>query len=306
MYVEGFRRAALKLYDYCGNMKTVSMVLGISTSTIWRWVKLGMTRKHRTSFSPKKLTESIMEFIHARLCEQPTTTHHDLRVDVMNTFQCLVSRQCVATAIRLLNFSRKRLSKRGITNKEKHAIKLQLFKESYEQAKQKSTPIVAIDEVGFDFRDVPLYGYSLKGTKAISQCLHMQRKRTTMLMAIDRFGNFHCRWTTDNVTANHFAMFIDSLPWQGDYSILMDNASIHKAKALQKHMSQHNVMFTPPYSPDCNPIENVFSVIKHRFRNRLMRQDTKHHEIIQEIVHGLNHSSLFGNCFAHMESFLRN
>jgi hypothetical protein len=57
------------------------------------------------------------------------------------------------------------VSKRGITNKQIHAERLEVFSKMYKLAKANNIPIVAIDEVGFDQRTVPLYGYSIKGKR---------------------------------------------------------------------------------------------------------------------------------------------
>ena len=45
----------------------------------------------------------------------------------------------------------------------------------------------------------------------------------------------------------------------------MDNASFHKKEKLFKIADKHNrkLIFLPPYSPELNPIENFWSVLKH-------------------------------------------
>ena len=43
----------------------------------------------------------------------------------------------------------------------------------------------------------------------------------------------------------------------------MDNASIHKSKVFKDYfMNSHSVMYNAPYSPQLNPIELAFSIIK--------------------------------------------
>ena len=48
----------------------------------------------------------------------------------------------------------------------------------------------------------------------------------------------------------------------------MDNVAFHKNRQLQEELSNRGIscLFIPPYSPRCNPIEEVFSVMKRRFR----------------------------------------
>ena len=55
------------------------------------------------------------------------------------------------------------------------------------------------------------------------------------------------------------------LPYSAQYSVLvLDNASIHKSQYLRSICEEKGIRleFLPPYSPDFNPIETCFSVIK--------------------------------------------
>jgi transposase len=266
----------------------------------------GVERKVICGKEPKKLKDILLTFIEARMISKPTITQKELQKDILKMLNLNISRQCVATGIRKLNFSRKRLSKRGITNKQIHAERLEVFSKMYKLAKANNIPIVAIDEVGFDQRTVPLYGYSIKGQKAISECLSMKRKRTTMIMAIDNEGNYKYTFKTNGVNTEVFDGFIKSLPFREGTHLLMDNASIHKTKHIQNILESKKLisMFICPYSPDLNPIENVFSVIKNSFRKKLLETDDDYESIIEEILENINHKTLFNKCFKHMETFL--
>ena len=58
------------------------------------------------------------------------------------------------------------------------------------------------------------------------------------------------------------------LAGKGQYTFLFDNVAIHKNKAMLDDIlsAGHKYINTPPYSPNNNPIENVFSILKHKFR----------------------------------------
>jgi transposase len=51
--------------------------------------------------------------------------------------------------------------------------------------------------------------------------------------------------------------------------IVLDNASYHKSQALKDLFAKHNctLMFLPPYSPELNPIENLWGTIKQHLRS---------------------------------------
>lgn len=51
--------------------------------------------------------------------------------------------------------------------------------------------------------------------------------------------------------------------------VIMDNASFHKGQRLKDLFEkyEHKLMFLPPYSPELNPIENMWGTIKEGLRN---------------------------------------
>jgi transposase len=51
--------------------------------------------------------------------------------------------------------------------------------------------------------------------------------------------------------------------------VILDNASYHKSEQLLKLFHSHkiSILFLPPYSPDLNPIENLWGTIKQNLRN---------------------------------------
>ena len=58
-------------------------------------------------------------------------------------------------------------------------------------------------------------------------------------------------------------------PFPGPKSVLiMDNAKIHHAGAVSEICARHHVLavYLPPYSPDFNPIEKLFSNFKCQLR----------------------------------------
>ena len=52
-------------------------------------------------------------------------------------------------------------------------------------------------------------------------------------------------------------------------TIFMDNLSTHRSEEAKEEMRQQKIewIFNVAYSPDFNPIESVFSKIKHNFKS---------------------------------------
>ena len=55
--------------------------------------------------------------------------------------------------------------------------------------------------------------------------------------------------------------------------VIMDNLRSHKAEAIRAAIQKigERVLFLPPYSPDLNPIEQVFSKLKNILRKAMGR-----------------------------------
>lgn len=69
--------------------------------------------------------------------------------------------------------------------------------------------------------------------------------------------------------------------------VIMDNLGSHKAAAIRQTIKAAGarLWFLPPYSPDLNPIEQVFSKIKHWMRMAQKRSDQDTWRHIGHLVH---------------------
>lgn len=84
-------------------------------------------------------------------------------------------------------------------------------------------------------------------------------------------------------TTAHFIKFMNELldvmdldqSLKGSY-IVMDNASIHKSNPMKRKIESrgYHVMYLPPYSPELNPIEQFWAIVKGKLkRHRLMTEE---------------------------------
>ena len=68
--------------------------------------------------------------------------------------------------------------------------------------------------------------------------------------------------------------------------VIMDNLGSHKADAIRTAIRSvgARLLFLPPYSPDLNPIEQVFSKLKHTLRKHMGRTvEAVEHAIAQAL-----------------------
>ncbi len=122
-------------------------------------------------------------------------------------------------------------------------------------------------------------------------------------MAIDQECNHYYQFVEGYTTSEHFKTFIESLPLECGTSLLMDNASIHKSAQMKSVFSRKgfNSLFIPPYSPECNPIENVFSSLKHSYRKQAMDFKKYPIDILKHILNKVIDRTMYQRCFLSME-----
>ena len=65
----------------------------------------------------------------------------------------------------------------------------------------------------------------------------------------------------------NFLEFLKSLELNENTVVLMDNVAFHHSKVVKEYIVSKKAccLYTPPYSPWFNWIENCFSIVKRRF-----------------------------------------
>jgi transposase len=130
--------------------------------------------------------------------------------------------------------------------------------------------LVSIDETSVWFIQGSNYGYTPIGVPLHTG--HRQarkvKKRVTLLVAISATRILHFRMYDGSCNSDTFADFITTLPDDTPRCLLMDNVSFHKTSQVADAMARRDfrAMYVPPYSPELNPIETVFSVLKRKLR----------------------------------------
>jgi transposase len=128
-------------------------------------------------------------------------------------------------------------------------------------------PIVYIDESGFA-HDMPrTHGYSIKGERCYGKHDWGAKGRTNAIGALIGSSLVAVGLLTGSVNTDVFTCWVENilLPNIPEKStIVMDNASFHKGKDMQKIIQDagHTLLYLPPYSPDLNPIEKKWAQAK--------------------------------------------
>lgn len=148
-----------------------------------------------------------------------------------------------------------------------------------------------------------LRGRCKRGQRLVYKTPHGHWKTSTLIAALG-IGGVRCATTVDGaVNADVFGSFV----WQvlvpelkpGDV-VIMDNLSSHKGARVRELIESRGaeLVFLPPYSPDLNPIEMVFSKIKQRLRSLALRTQDALWEAMQSTLDTVTPSDA-ANCFRH-------
>ena len=122
----------------------------------------------------------------------------------------------------------------------------------------------------------PLYGRAEIGKRVIDDVPHGHWKTTTFLAALRHDGLTAPMVVDGAINGELFLAYVEQilLPTlqEGDI-VVMDNLSSHKVAGVKKAIESVGAkwMYLPPYSPDFNPIENVFSKLKTLVRKSKLR-----------------------------------
>jgi len=126
---------------------------------------------------------------------------------------------------------------------------------------------VFIDETWTKTNMAPLRGWSRRGTRLIDKVPHGHWRTLTFLAAL-RCDGITAPCVLDGpVNGRAFRAYVGEILAPtlkpGDI-VVMDNLGSHKGAAVRRliRAAGARLFFLPPYSPDLNPIEQVFAKLK--------------------------------------------
>ena len=136
--------------------------------------------------------------------------------------------------------------------------------------------LVFIDETWVKTNMAPLRGWAPVGQRLHAKVPYGHWRTMTFLAAL-RCDRIDAPCVLDQpVNAQSFTDYIEQclVPTlsPGDV-VIMDNLSSHKKPAIRNAIRAvgARLLFLPPYSPDLNPIEQVFAKLKHLMRKAAER-----------------------------------
>lgn len=135
-----------------------------------------------------------------------------------------------------------------------------------------SARLVFVDESGANTKMTRLYGRSPVGERLVTHIPHGHYQTSTLIAAV-RLRGPCAPWLFEGAMDGE--MF---LAWvrqglaprlQPDDWVILDNLATHKVAGVRETIEATGarLLYLPPYSPDFNPIENLWSKVKQILRH---------------------------------------
>ncbi|WP_404310917.1 IS630 family transposase [Neorhodopirellula lusitana] len=187
------------------------------------------------------------------------------------------------------------------SEQERSDVKERRISWKHQQRRLDISKLIFLDETGAKTNMTRRYGWGPSDERVTDLVPHGHWKTTTLIHAIDCRGSRASMITNGPTNAQVFEAYVDWLLAPalrpGDI-LIMDNLSSHKnAAVLEKiRATGAEVRFLPPYSPDLNPIEQIFSKIKAHLRRLAVRTERKLYNAIGKAIKSVTPTDCL-NCF---------
>jgi transposase len=116
-----------------------------------------------------------------------------------------------------------------------------------------------------------LRGWAPRGKRFVAKVPHGRWRTTTFLAAL-RLDRIDAPWLLEGpIDGESFRAYVERVlvpTLREGNLVVMDNLGSHKGKAVRElvRSAGAKLFFLPKYSPDLNPIEQVFAKLKHLLR----------------------------------------
>lgn len=220
----------------------------------------------------RTITPPMLEALCEHLLEKPNLYQDEMVVFLWDEFRVLVTIYSVGRALASVGWSKK--ASRQIA-RERNAELRDYYLHTISSFR--SYHLVYVDESGCDKRaGFRRTGWSPLGVTPVQISQFHRGQRYQILPAYAQDGVVFSRVFQGSTDAVVFEDFIRQLlhhcgRWPEPKSVLvMDNASFHRTEGVRQICLAAGVklVYLPPYSPDLNPIEELFAELKAFIKRR--------------------------------------
>lgn len=258
----------------------ITVNLGVDGSTVQRTVTLFKTtgsvqkRAYPKEKASRKLTPIAQLFILNLVLEKPGIYLHEIQRELQVSLLLDVSLATLCTFLHKSGFSHKKMC--TVALQQDRMLREQF---SSEVSVYDIEMFTFVDETGSDARNkLRKRGYSIRGKPARNQTFLVRGERISAIACMSTAGLLDVKTFKGTATGELFYHFVQShllphlMPFNGTNLhsvVILDNCSIHHIPEVVASIQDVGtlVLFLPPYSPDLNPIEELFSKVKTTFKS---------------------------------------
>lgn len=145
----------------------------------------------------------------------------------------------------------------------------------------------------------PIYGRAFGKTRATISTPYHRGNYMTIIGAISLNKIESIAYTEGSGNTSIFVSFIENflLPiLRNGNIVVMDNVSFHKSETIKNLIESKGakIIYSPPYSPELNPIEEMWSKVKNSLRKLSARTKYKFKEAIEKSLLAITKTDLSG------------
>ena len=271
-YSEDLRERALLLAERGKTIRAIGAALSISPSCVSKWRKLeretgGLKPGQVGGHKKRVLRGETAQWLRERIRSDPFTLRGlaaELAARGVKTHPKAV---WVFVHAEGLSFKKTALA----SEQERPDVARRRTRWKARQGRIDPRRLVFVDETWIKTNMAPLRGWGPKSARLIQRTPHGRWTTQTFVAAL-RHDRIDAPWVIDGpINGAIFTAYVREVlaPTlaEGDI-VILDNLGSHKGKAARRLIRARgaHLLFLPPYSPDLNPIEQVFAKLKHLMR----------------------------------------
>ena len=307
--LEQLRRDSVKRVENGESPEAVAMGLGINRRTIYRWLcayhyggaaalaakpipgapaKLDGKQLHRLAKMIQEKTPQQFKF------EFALWTLGIIRQLIKTKFDVSLSEVSVGRLMKRLGFSAQRPLYRAW---QQDPVLVQQWQDTQypkidRRAKREGAVIMFADEAGMRSDHHAGTTWAPVGKTPVVKATGA-RYGLNMISAVSAQGGFRFMTVQGSVNATVFCEFLRRLitGLQQKVFLVVDGHPAHKAKLVQrfvqKHIDRIELFFLPPYAPELNPDELVWSHVKTRVGKAVVQTKEELQDMVERTLHRL-------------------
>jgi len=271
-YSEDLRRRVVGTIEDGTTIPEAAEQCGVSISSVVRFLKLhretGSVASAKFGGYKDFALAAHEDLVRKLVAEQPDITLAELE-DRLAKKKITVAKSSISRFLHHLKLS----FKKSLRAAEQDRPDVAAARSALQRRQKKLDPrrLVFIDETAVSTTITRLYGRAPQGEPLIQKVLHGNWKTVTFIAALrhDRVtAPFVLEGAMNGETFKAYVeQFLAPTLKKGDI-VFMDNASVHMAEGVEEAIEAKGAIlfYLPAYSPDFNPIEQLFAKLKSMLR----------------------------------------